>query len=201
MTTGSPRRRPPRAALALVLGALATLALALSAPPAAAHSDLESSTPKADSTITTAPREIALTFGEIVRGDMSTVVVTGPDGVRYGDGKARAVDKTLTQPVKPLVPGEYTVAWRIVSADGHPLQGAFSFTANVPAAPSPSPSEPAPGPSEPTPSAPAQSPAAATETTDDGGSSWVPWAVSGVVAAVVLVGATVLARRLRSART
>jgi methionine-rich copper-binding protein CopC len=164
----------------------------LFARPASAHSDLEDSTPAAGSTITTAPTEITLAFGEIVRGGFSTVVVTGPDGVPYGDGKARAVDKTLTQPVTPLASGKYTVAWRIVSADGHPLQGAFTFTATLPAAPRPSPSSPSPSPS-----AAAPSPAAVAET-DDGGAPWTVWALSGAIVVAALAGAAALARGRRS---
>ncbi|MFG1922569.1 copper resistance protein CopC [Cryptosporangium sp. NPDC048952] len=166
----------------------------LGAQPAKAHSNLAGSSPKADSTVTAAPKQVTLTFGEVIRGNFSTVVVTGPDGVRYGDGKASAVDKTLSQPVKPLVAGKYTVAWRVVSADGHPIQGVFTFTADLPAAPSPSPTEPAPNVSEP---APSQSPAAATEPTDDG-SSPLPWVIAGVAAVLALAGATLLARRRRT---
>ena len=194
----SPRRETlARAALVLVVGLVALLV----AQPARAHSDLESSSPKADSTVTSAPEAVSLTFGEVIRGNFSTVVVTGPDGVKYGDGPARAVDKTLTQPVKPLVAGEYTVAWRIVSADGHPRQGVFRFTADVPAAPSasPVPSEaPSSAPAAAAP-APSASPAAAGRSTDDGGTSWLPWAISGVVAVIALAGAAVLARSRRAA--
>ncbi|GAA0252335.1 copper resistance protein CopC [Cryptosporangium japonicum] len=184
-----------RAALVLLVGVLALLV----APPARAHSDLEGSSPKAGSTVTSAPEAVTLTFGEVIRGNFSTVVVTGPDGVAYSDGKPDAVDTTLTQPVKPLVTGEYTVAWRIVSADGHPKQGVFRFTADVPAAPSPSaPPSAAPTSGPAVAQVPSASPAAAERSTDGGGTSWLPWAVSGVVAVLALAGAAVLARSRRA---
>jgi len=173
-----------RAALALVLVALATLF----ASPAQAHSDIVSSSPNADSTITTAPDEITLTFADAIRGQFSTVVVTGPDGVAYGDGKPRAIDRTLHQPVKTLTAGEYTVAWRVVSGDGHPLQGVFSFTADLPA------TDPVASSAAPTTAAP--EPSAAAAASNSGNGLFLAAAGAGVL--VVVLGLAALVRRRRT---
>ncbi|MFY1689157.1 copper resistance CopC family protein [Plantactinospora sp. WMMB782] len=125
------RRRVALAALA-VTGALA--GGLLDVRPAAAHAELLTSDPRADSTVSSQLDEITLTFNGLVRGDFSTVVVTGPDGVRHGAGQPRAVDRRVRLPVEPVRSGNYRVAYRVVSADGHPIQGQFRFTVALPPA-------------------------------------------------------------------
>ncbi|MDG4832952.1 copper resistance protein CopC [Solwaraspora sp. WMMD1047] len=126
--------------IAMGLTALAALALTatggglLGARPAAAHAQLQASDPRADSTVTTQIDQITLTFSELVRGDFSTVVVTGPDGARHTTGPPEAVDKQVRLPVEPVRSGDYRVAYRVVSADGHPIQGQFRFTVALPPA-------------------------------------------------------------------
>jgi copper resistance protein C len=154
-----------------VVAGVLLVAVGLGSRPAQAHSDIEKSTPAAGSTVTAAPAEISLTFVDAIRGRFSTVVVTGPDGVTYGAGQPRVVDRTVHQPVKPLVSGTYTVAWRVVSGDGHPLQGVYRFTAALPAQPSPSV---APSPASPSPlpaDAPATDGASADGAATDGASA------------------------------
>ncbi|WP_170323781.1 copper resistance CopC family protein [Cryptosporangium phraense] len=162
-----------RALLVIVIAVAGTL---LGISPARAHSDVTGSTPAASSTVTVAPTEVTLTFTGPIRGQFSTVVVTGPGGARFGTGAARAVDRTLHQAVRPLVGGEYTVAWRVVSGDGHPLQGVFRFTADLPGAPA---APPAAAPSEP----------------DDGTGLFLAAAVAGLL--VVGIGIVALARTRR----
>ncbi|MFG1922578.1 copper resistance protein CopC [Cryptosporangium sp. NPDC048952] len=200
------------------LGA-AFLLVVVASSPAQAHSDILGSSPAADSTITTAPDEITLTFAAGIRGDFSTVVVTGPGGARYGDGKPRAVDRVLHQPVKPLTSGRYTVAWRIVSADGHPLQGVFTFTAALPSAQassasaaiapgstlnaspgstagaSPGSTARSAGGAAPSPG-PTRAAAASTSGDDDGNGLFLASAAAGVL--VIVVGLVALTRRRRS---
>ncbi|WP_426513915.1 copper resistance CopC family protein [Dactylosporangium sp. McL0621] len=111
-----------------VLLAAALLLLLAPAAPAFAHSRLVASDP-ADGAAVRAPLSaVALTFSDGVKQQFSTVVVTGPDGASYVDGSARVADRTLTQPLRPLPNGAVRVTWRTVSADGHPIEGQFSFT-------------------------------------------------------------------------
>ncbi|MFI5953025.1 copper resistance protein CopC [Cryptosporangium sp. NPDC051539] len=188
-----------RAAVVVLVVVLASVF----ASPARAHSDIVSSSPASGSTVTAAPEEIALTFGGVIRGQFSTVVVTGPGGVRYASGEPKAVDRTLYQPVEPLVSGSYTVAWRVVSGDGHPLQGVFRFTADLPAT---QPSSAAAGASpsgagSPSPAAersraPEPSEAAVASASDGGGSPAFLLA-AGAAVVIVVAGVVVLARRRR----
>ncbi len=96
-----------------------------------AHSHLEGSNP-ADGDIVTEPlNEIVLEFdGKIEQGSFIDVKTTKGQAIELqeiiiGDG-------TLTGTVaEPLPNDEYQVNWSIISADGHPLEGEFSFTVNA----------------------------------------------------------------------
>ncbi|WP_433223161.1 copper resistance CopC family protein [Dactylosporangium sp. CS-047395] len=175
-------------------GVLAAAVLVLFVPgPAWAHSTLLRSDPADGSTVSTPLTAVSLTFNEGVKQRFSTIVVTGADGKSYVDGTPRVVDKTLSQAVQPLPAGAVTVAWRTVSADGHPIEGRFTFTnaAGTPAAPS---TEAVASPAVASPAVATQ--AAPTRNTAAGdGSGGLPWVVAGVVAVVVLTAGAVLWRR------
>ncbi|MDW5322315.1 copper resistance protein CopC [Plantactinospora sp. KLBMP9567] len=193
---GRPMRGVGRRLVALAVLAV-TGAVAgglLGARPAAAHAQLLGSDPRADSIVTTQLDEITLTFNELVRGNFSTVVVTGPDGGRHGAGQPRAADKRVHLPVEPVRSGSYRVAYRVVSADGHPIQGQFRFTvALAPAL------EPTGAPATPpaTADGPSVSPAAGVPTADTGAGAGL-WGAGAAGLGVALVGAGfVLVRRRR----
>lgn len=97
------------------------------------------------------PSEIVLTFDQPAVAMGTRVVVTGPSGP-VQTGTARLVDDTVTRAVAGGAPaGAYTVAWRVTSADGHPVSGTFTFTStsagaqSPPVAAAPAPAEPAAG--------------------------------------------------------
>lgn len=94
---------------------------------ASAHAQLESTSPVIDSTVQTSPAEVTLTFDENVGLDLGGVKVYGPSGNRVDDGAARAVDRRVSVGVDSDVRGSYAVSWRVVSADGHPIRGAFLY--------------------------------------------------------------------------
>jgi len=98
------------------------------AGPAAAHNVLTSSDPTDGSTLQAAPTTVRLTFDQPVQDFEPVVTVIGPDGNRYESG-APAVDSTVvTAGVNALpVAGAYSIAYRIVSADGHPVEGEIKF--------------------------------------------------------------------------
>ncbi len=103
-----------------------------SATAAFAHAEFVSSTPAPDSTVTTSPAEIDITFSEglnlkfsgvKLQDSMKMDVATGPAALAKGG------DTTLAIPViKPLAAGEYVIAWHNLSKDGHKLKGSFKFT-------------------------------------------------------------------------
>ena len=118
---------------AVATGSIAALVIA---PSALAHARLDSSSPSNDQVLRRAPEQVVLTFSEPVE--------TGFGSVRVIDGAARRVDDARTIRPDPtavavglpsdLSPGTYTVAWRIVTADSHPVSGAFVFHIGKPGA-------------------------------------------------------------------
>jgi methionine-rich copper-binding protein CopC len=114
----------PLAAAALI----AILVAGLAATPAAAHASLISSSPPDGATVATAPTKVELVFSEDV-GALSIIAVTGPDGVQVVDGPTQIRNASAVQPLKTLtVVGLYKIAYRVVSADGHPVSGRLTFT-------------------------------------------------------------------------
>jgi hypothetical protein len=119
-------RPAARTRLAAVAAAGALAGTVITASPAAAHTTLTSSDPAKGSTVA-APAEIHLNYADPVR--FPGVVVRDAKGGRHESGKASAVDNHVVEKVAgTLAPGVYTVGWRVVAEDGHPVTGEFTFT-------------------------------------------------------------------------
>lgn len=121
------QRRGVRAIrLVLALGA------ALLTPQAAfAHGRLKSSTPADRSRLTAAPPEVRLVFTEAPELAFSRIELTGPNGpVRLGAlTRPTDVARALAAPIGgALAAGDYTVAWQMAGADGHPVRGTLAFS-------------------------------------------------------------------------
>ena len=118
-------------AKALSVLALAGLGLFALAAPASAHNSLTGSNPADKAVLDAGPAEIVLTFDQPVQeGDgLNSIAVTGPDGEQWQGGAATVASNVVTAPVRELGPsGTYTIGYRIVSADGHPVSGKVTFT-------------------------------------------------------------------------
>jgi copper transport protein len=114
---------------AWLLGLVAAAALAL--PAAAwAHAALLKTVPVASRTINQAPPEVRLTYSEPVEPRFAIVSVTDAEGQQVTSGKPEAAPgapQTLVTPLRRVPEGWYLVFWRVISADGHPVRGAFTF--------------------------------------------------------------------------
>ncbi|RUR01892.1 copper resistance CopC family protein [Labedella endophytica] len=144
-TTPSGARRRPRVLLAAATALGIVLAATTAIAPAQAHDQLVSSTPTADASLDPAPTEVALTYSDNILEVGVEVVVTDADGEDWV-AEAPVVDgPTVTVPLESDMPGgAYTVDWRVVSSDGHPISGSIPFTVTTPVAmPTPTASEPA----------------------------------------------------------
>ncbi len=100
------------------------------ASPAFAHAVLDSTDPSPGATVATAPRAITLTFSEAVDVQPGYIRVLDGSGseVSVGDPRHPAGrNNVVTVSAPKLGKGLYAVAWRAVSADSHPVQGAFTF--------------------------------------------------------------------------
>lgn len=114
------------AVFAIVLAAAIGVGLAL---PASAHDVLTGSSPADGSTVSTAPSTITLTFDQPVQNYQPVLTVTGPNGNRFSSGAPTVAGDVVSITVAGAGPaGKYTAAWRIVSADGHPVSGEISYT-------------------------------------------------------------------------
>jgi hypothetical protein len=120
-----------RAAGAVLLLASALL-LGFGASPASAHAVLEKTSPVEGSTVDTVPSSVSLTFDEPPQTKFSVVHVTGPDGKRKDAGAILLTNSVVSESFVGTRPaGRYVVDWRVISDDGHPVSGQFSFTART----------------------------------------------------------------------
>lgn len=113
---------------AVVVAAAITAALG-GATAASAHDSLVSSNPAAGDSVASLS-EVSLDFSANLLGydGGNIVIVLGPDGRHYESDCVALAGPTLTLPVALGAPGDYTVEWRAVSSDGHPVSGVIPFT-------------------------------------------------------------------------
>jgi copper transport protein len=107
--------------------AVALVALALAPASGWAHAQLGGTEPANETTTDSHPDEVSLTFSEDVTAPFGAVRVYGPDGSRVESGSVRVDGHDVRVPIDSQEPGTYAVAWRVTSADGHPVHGAFVF--------------------------------------------------------------------------
>nr|WP_229881647.1 copper resistance protein CopC [Streptomyces alanosinicus] len=117
--------------LALLCAGLFLLLLGTAAP-ASAHAALRTTDPADGTVLRTAPRQVTLTFTESVGLLTDSFRVYDPRNHRLRTGPAehapgRSDTARAALPAK-LATGTYTVAWRVVSADSHPVSGALTFS-------------------------------------------------------------------------
>ncbi|MGD6744393.1 copper resistance CopC/CopD family protein [Streptomyces sp. BH106] len=124
----------PRTWQLVLLFLAVTGALLAGAAPASAHAALTGSDPKQGAVVDTAPKKVSLTFSESVAISDGAVRVLDPAGKRVDDGKvAHSGGTTYTVGVHSGLPdGTFTVAYQVVSADSHPVAGAYTFSIGAP---------------------------------------------------------------------
>lgn len=206
------RRR--RALVVLLAAALAPVLGVAVAQPASAHDRLLSSDPADGATVDEAPGAITLVFSADVLAAGAQVAVTTPDGTVAAEVAVDGDEAVAALP-DDLPGGDWDVAWRVVSSDGHPIEGDLAFTV---AAASPSPSASLSGTTATPSASPTPSPTASwdatasaghvhggggtpgVDLTADGEAGWATaWLYPVAVLAVVGVAAAVLLQRRRRA--
>ena len=106
------------------------------ATPARAHAVLVSSSPVPDVVLSNAPTEVVLTFSESVRQVPGKIRVLSPNGSRVDRGEPTFDGAVVRIPVDPTGPkGTYLVSYRVISADGHPVSGGYTYSVGTPSAP------------------------------------------------------------------
>ena len=202
MNTLLSRRASVRpAALAALFAALLAALLALGAP-AQAHDTLLESDPADGATLETSPEAITLTFSADILEVSPLVRITDESGEQLAEITPSVDGPVATATLEePLPAGTSTVQWRVVSSDGHPIEGTFEVTVEQDAAAEETTEAPAEESSPAEESAPAETTAPAEEgeqataeaAEEESGSSMTPLlivlgvAVVGAVVAVLLI--------------
>jgi copper transport protein len=115
-----------------LLGALglAVGIVVLAAAPAFAHATLESEIPSANTTVATSPTQLKLTFDENVEISFGSIALFDQKGNRVDTGAphhSATTDHAIEASVPHLPDGAYVLTWRVISADSHPVHGAYTF--------------------------------------------------------------------------
>ena len=114
----------------------AVLAVLVSATPASAHTTLESSDPAEGTSLSTAPTQVTLTFGEAVTLPRSPINVVGPDGSSWTVGTATITGASVTAPVTATGPaGKHTLHYTVIADDGDEVKGTVHFILTTAATP------------------------------------------------------------------
>ena len=201
--------------------AMVFLLSVLMAPTASAHADLQVSTPEDGESLEIAPEEIRLTFSEELFEELVEISILDATGDLYSTIEVEQTPPPGTDVIFPwptqTPPGEYSIAYRVVSADGHPVTGtiSFSYAATAPqsspsdSAPEPTPSDstpsaesstPSASPAAPSPTASSPSPSSATESSTSSStdsSSGTPLVILGVVLLLGVIATSAIIARAR----
>jgi copper resistance protein C len=166
----------------LLIAAGVLVAVVLPAAPARAHNQLMEAAPAEGATVTAAPREVSLRFLQKLNPEFTTIVISDAAQQRVPTA-AEPLVTGATGVVTlggALANGRYTVAYRVVSVDGHAVKGSYRFTVADPNRPTATTPVPVPT------SEAAPPPPAAAPSTSSGGLSGPLWI--GSATGVVLIG-------------
>jgi methionine-rich copper-binding protein CopC len=104
-------------------------AVAVAAAPAAAHTEVKSTSPAKGSTASRSIRSVTVTFTQAIR--RGSLRVTGPRGAVVSEGSGgrdpRKISRVRVGLKGSLRAGRYTARWTIKAADGHTQSGKFRF--------------------------------------------------------------------------
>jgi methionine-rich copper-binding protein CopC len=192
----TPVHRPTVAGLiAATLTAVALLLLP--AAPAAAHNTLRTATPAKNAQLSESPKQITLEFMQKLNPAFTTITLSESAQQRMATSEPAVSGTKGTVTIdQPLPNGTYTVAYRVVSADGHPVQGSYRFTVADPAAAaSPKATTPVTATSAAAPPTASASPASSALPSADGSRTITLIGGGVVLAAIIAGGAVVLTRR------
>lgn len=181
------------------------LLIVMGAGVARAHSELVSTTPEDGQVLDAPPTEVTLTFNEDLLPDFVSVIATDEAGQVVELTVTGVSGPTAIVSWPPNAPGgEWRVDYRVVSQDGHPVEGSMTF-AYAAASPSPTPTSPAPSPApstsaapQPAPTSAKPSPSAVPASESSGPSTGWIIAIVGVGALIGVVVVGLIARRRNS---
>jgi methionine-rich copper-binding protein CopC len=140
-------RRVRLVVVALLLAAV-TFATTLTAGAAGAHAARVAADPADNAAVSSGPVRVSATFNEDLQTSFAAMTVVGPDGNLWSADEPQVHGTVVSVGVRPLGPvGNYTVNYRVTSADGHVVSGSWSFRLTVAGTGTPGPSASATSPS------------------------------------------------------
>lgn len=117
------------ASAVLRIAALSLIATVALAAPAGAHSVLIGSDPEAGTAVASLPDRVSLQFNEPLQESFAAVTLTDAEGNRWSDDDVAVSGDTVSAGVAGAgAAGTYTIAYRVISADSHPISGTVEFT-------------------------------------------------------------------------
>ncbi len=119
-------------ALKLVaVGAVMAMILCLHAGPALAHSMLIKAEPPRRAVLAKTPTQVKLWFNEELEGEYASLIVLDAEKHPVTEIKPKLApddSKSIVLPLPELMPGKYSVKFRVLSVDGHVVESSFDFT-------------------------------------------------------------------------
>jgi LPXTG-motif cell wall-anchored protein len=139
------RIRGARRTFRPLLALAALLAVLLPGVPARAHNALAEANPAKNATLKKSPSEVKLRFLQKLDPDYTTITVSDADKAKVSTSAPKVAGSTGSVTIDaPLADGVYTVAYQVVSTDGHTVKGSYRFTVDDPAASPAASTEPSP---------------------------------------------------------
>ncbi len=120
-----------RKTLRVVLFLVVALAVGMPAASALAHSMLVKAEPARRAVLTKAPNQVRLWFNEKIEGDYASLMVLDDKKQSITDVKPTLASddpKSIILPLPELLPGKYSIKFRVLSVDGHVVESSFDFT-------------------------------------------------------------------------
>ena len=196
----APARTAPVLGVATTVPALLAAVLALflvlgTAGPASAHDELVRTNPESGASLEKAPTTLELTFSGNIQDIGSEVRVTDSHGTDVTRGTLAVQNTKVSQPLREGGDTDetYTVTWRVVSQDGHPIEGTFTYSVGKGAETTASPAPVASGDQSSGTSASQQE--KQEKVSGTGVPSWVLPVIGGVVALLLLLVVLAVATR------
>jgi copper transport protein len=125
----APAPRPAAVVARLLAALVAVAAVVLAfASPASAHAVELGTEPPSGASLDAPPAQVSVTFDSHVDVSIGGIKVLDANGKTLVSGTTKSVGDDIVADTPGLGDGAYLVSWSVISPDGHPVRGAFTFT-------------------------------------------------------------------------
>ena len=99
---------------------------------ALAHVSASKSIPEDGAVLSESPTEVSIQFSDLAKLTSLELSGSNDEVTKIDISEAKSVDGLVSVQIPQLSPDNYTVSWRVLSVDGHPVSGKFTFTIKAP---------------------------------------------------------------------